>query len=292
MEKHNQSVGATRRVDSAAHLETGGRQDGHWREERVRIQLMTEHLAKPGVIVRNVYFCGGGVFRVHRGRFRFVLDGRDPIVIRGREILVVYPNQRVTIEALDKVNLFVYVLFEGLDVAAYFDSFGFFNGIHGVTGTQIELFREVKSRFETDDAGDRSRLMTWFSYALTTYAHDLKVGVNVLVGEAIRQIRENLKGRIVRLTPLYEQLQVGHTALSQAFRQAGIGLTPAEFIRQEQVRLVSHLLKNTRKPIAEIAAETGFISATHFANFIRRNLGMSAREVRRGGKIVKLKRQS
>lgn len=108
MEKHNQFVGATRRVDSAAHLETGGRQDGHWREDRVRIQLMTEHLAKPGVIVRNVYFCGGGVFRVHRGRFRFVLDGRDPIVIRGREILIVYPNQRVTIEALDKVNLFVY----------------------------------------------------------------------------------------------------------------------------------------------------------------------------------------
>jgi len=86
----------------------------------------------------------------------------------------------------------------------------------------------------------------------------------------------------VRLTPLYDQLHGGHTALSRAFKEAGLG-SPAAFIRQEQLRHVRHLLTQTQKPIAEIADEAGFISLTHFANVVKRLTGKTAREIRRGG---------
>ena len=128
--------------------------------------------------------------------------------------------------------------------------------------------------------------MALLSDVLITYSHDLHVGANVVVSDGVRQIRENLKNGIVRLTPLYGQLRIGHTTLSRAFKCVGIA-SPAEFVRQEQLRHVKHLLTATQKPIAEIAEETGLISATHFANFIRRNTGMTAREIRRGGRIVK-----
>jgi len=248
----------------------------------VRIQLMAEHIAQRGVLIRDVFFEGGDVLRCYRGRFRFCLEGCESIEIGEQESIVVYPGQRVTIEALDKVNLIVYVIFEGRGVASYFDQLGFFNGIHGRTSTQIELFRDVKRRLEVKGAIDHAKLMARLSDALVTYAHDLCVGTNAVVSAAIRQIRENLKKKIVRLTPLYDQLHIGHTALNRAFRQAGIG-NPAAFIRQEQLRHARHLLMQTQKPIAEIAEETGFISLTHFANVIKRMTGKTAREIRRSG---------
>ena len=54
--------------------------------------------------------------------------------------------------------------------------------------------------------------------------------------------------------------------------------------RREQLRVVLRLLKHTRKPIAEVAAEAGFISPTHFANFVKRNTGFAAREIRNGAR--------
>ena len=41
----------------------------------VRIRLMAEQTAKPGVLARDVYFDGGDVLRCYRGRFRFTLGG-------------------------------------------------------------------------------------------------------------------------------------------------------------------------------------------------------------------------
>lgn len=249
---------------------------------------MAEHICPPNVLIRDLYFEGGDVLRCYRGRFRFTLERHAPVVIGENETIIVYPGQCVTIEALDKVNLLVYAVFEGRGVASYFDRFGFFNGMHGPTSAQLELFRDVKHVLESTDSPDLAKLTLRLSDALATYAHDLRVGANAVVADAIRQIRENLKNGIVRLTPLYEQLRIGHTTLNDAFKQAGIE-SPAEFIRQEQFRRVKYMLRNTQKPIGEIAEEAGFISATHFANFVKRNAGMTASEFRRGGKTVKSK---
>ena len=252
----------------------------------VRIKQMTELACPSGVLFRNLYFECGEVLHCFRGRFRFALEGRASVEIAAGEAIVVYPDQRVTIEALGDVNLLVYAVFEGRDVAIWLYRFGFFNGMHGPASAQIEFFRDVKRILETSDSPDLAALMRRLSEALVTFAHDLHVGANAVVANAVRQICENLKNGIVRLPPLYEQLHMGHTALGRAFKNAGLG-SVAEFIRQEQLRLVVSLLRNTQNPIAEIAEEAGFISITHFANFVKKRTGMTARSIRQSGRITK-----
>ena len=256
----------------------------------VRIKQMTELACPAGVLFRELYFECGEVLRCFRGRFRFTLEERASVEIAAGEAIVVYPDQRVTIKALDNVNLLVYAVFEGRDVATWFYRLGFFNGMHGPASAQIELFRDVKRILETSDSPDLAVLMRRLSEALVTFAHDLHVGTNAVVANAVRQIRENLEKGIVRLPPLYAQLHLGHTALGRAFKNAGLG-SVAEFIRREQLRLVVSLLRNTQKPIAEIAEEAGFISITHFANFVKKRTGTTARSIRQGGRIAKSSRE-
>jgi len=246
----------------------------------VCIRSLTELRTAPEILIKDVYFDGGDVLRCYEGRFRFVLDNRPPIVICAGESIVVYPGQRVTIEALDATNLILYAIYDGNDVAAYFDRFGFFDGMHGKTSTQTEVFHQVMRWLSGDPAADHSGLGALMASALTTYAHDFMENGNALVCEAIRQIRLNLKNRIVRIDPLCDQLKVSRSYLHRAFRNAGL-LGASEFIKQEQLRHALHLLKATDKSIADIAEESGFLSVTHFATFVRSRTGKSPRELRR-----------
>ena len=250
----------------------------------VAIQRVVEYTTRPSVMFRDTWFEGGSVLRCSSGRFRIELEGCEPVELAADEAIVAYPGRHVTIEALDRSNLLACVVLEGRGMEAYFDRLGFFNGIHGPTSPQSELFREIKACVEARRTKDRVGLMMRLTDMLATYAHDLRVGDNSVVGNAIRQIRENLANRVVRLTPLYEQLHIGHTALSRAFKQVGLK-SPAAFIRQEQLRRACCLLTQTQKPIAEIAEASGFISLTHFANVVKRLTGRTAREIRRGGRF-------
>jgi len=247
----------------------------------VCIRSMAELCTNAEVLIRDVYFEGGDVLRCYEGRFRFSLEGQEPIEIGPGDALVVYPNQRVTIEALEPRNLILYAIFSGRDVAAYFDRFGFCNGIHGQASAQLEVFRKIRKHLETGDrTTDASSLATLMRDALTTYAHDLREGGNALVCDAIRQIRTNLENRIVRLEPLCAQLKVSRSHLHRTFRDAGlVGLS--EFIKREQLRLSLRLLRQTTKSVSEIAYEAGFLSVTHFATFVKRRTGKSPRDLRR-----------
>ena len=51
--------------------------------------------------------------------------------------------------------------------------------------------------------------------------------------------------------------------------------TPVEIISRTRLNKACSLLRNTNKTISEIAAETGFASATYFATFFRKETGMA-----------------
>lgn len=240
---------------------------------------MTEVRSKAGVLAKEVYFEGGDVIRCYEGRFRFVLKDREPIVIGVGHAVVIYPDQRVTIEALEKKNLLRCAIFDGSDVAEYFDRFGFFDGIHGRTSEQLVPFEAIKGLLDAGDDFGKG-IMSQMADALVTYAHDFRDNGDALVFDAVRQIRENLANRIVQLKPLCDQLKVSRAYLHRIFVRSGVG-TPSEFIRREQLRIVLKLLKDDALSISDVAIRTGFLSQTHFSDFVRRYTGHAPRDLRR-----------
>lgn len=248
----------------------------------IRSLMILESAA--AVVMRDIYFEGAEVLRCSYGHFRFTFDGTNVIELGPGETLVIYPGYRVSIEALEPLNRLVYGIFTGSSIENYLDSLGFFHGEHGKTASYEELFRELQKLVDELGKGkvDRNQLcLSCLTDILLSMAKDLHENGNGRIGDYIRQIRKNLNNGIVRLEPLCAQLHVSRAHLHAVFVSAGIG-SPSAFIRREQVRMILRLLRTTSMSIADVARKAGFISMTHFSNFMRQNTGKSARDWRQG----------
>jgi len=235
----------------------------------------------PKTLTKNVYFEGADVLQCVTGRFRFTLDGERVIEVGAGETLVTYPGHHVTIEALADANRLVYGILYGDSVADYLDDLGFFHGIHGSAELQDVLWDELRKTLRAGGDDRDTAGISLLTDILVTTAQALRGRENAFLADAIHQIRVNLEGGVVRLAPLCERLHKSRAHLHTAFVRGGLG-SPSAFIRNEQRRMVLRLLRTTRLPVAEIARRAGFISMTHFANFMRRYTGKSARAWRAG----------
>ncbi|MBN2509442.1 MAG: helix-turn-helix transcriptional regulator [Spirochaetales bacterium] len=81
---------------------------------------------------------------------------------------------------------------------------------------------------------------------------------------------EDLAGRC-RLNPSY---------FSLCFKQE-MGIPLFEYINQARIKKACSLLKNTKRPVTEIAFEVGYNNITFFNRYFKRIAGMTPREYRR-----------
>ncbi|TWG65943.1 GlxA family transcriptional regulator [Aminobacter sp. J44] len=77
-----------------------------------------------------------------------------------------------------------------------------------------------------------------------------------------------------------KQLNVGKRRLERHFRDA-LNCSPFAAFLEMRLALVHHLLETSDKPIAEIAAETGFCDSSHLSRMFRRRYDVSPQEFRR-----------
>ena len=247
--------------------------------EGVVIRFIADLKTHPALVAKDLYLEGAYVLQCSAGRFRVTLDGTQMVELGNGEMLVTYPGHRMTLEALERVNQLCYISLCGHSVEDYLDSLGFFHGQHGRAALQPELLKKIRDLLAQQAADPVQRNRTCLSMLndiLFSAAMDLQNGTNVVLCDAIRQLHANLRKGIVRLEPLCKQLRVSRAHLHAIFVQSGLP-PPSAFIRNEQKQLILRLLRMTQLPITEIARRAGFTSMTHFANFMRRETGKSAR---------------
>ncbi|MER2598513.1 MAG: substrate-binding domain-containing protein [Caldilineales bacterium] len=69
--------------------------------------------------------------------------------------------------------------------------------------------------------------------------------------------------------------------LTYCFRQE-LGMTPIAYLNRYRVLQAQHLLRETEKPITEIAYDVGFSDSSYFSRVFRREIGVSPEAYRRG----------
>ncbi len=233
-------------------------------------------------LIKNFRFDGLNILRCYEGRYKIKRKGCPSAYLEKGEVFIVYPGHVVTVVAQKPSNRLVYGVFTGKNVADYFNALGCFDGLHSVTLPRYESvikLRELMKPGLYQTAQGRDACLSYLSDIVASIVGDARANGNAFVFDVIGQIRENLTKGVVRLQNLCDELNVSRAYLHHAFRNAGLGCI-SDFIKAEQLQRALWLLRNTSRPIAEVAKAAGFISVTHFSTFVKKRVGRSPRELR------------
>ncbi len=99
------------------------------------------------------------------------------------------------------------------------------------------------------------------------------------VRRAERFVRRNL-GRKISTAALARAARVSARTLTRRLHEA-VGLAPLQFIQRLKVEQAAHLLATTKLAFDEVARRVGYQDAGALRELLRRELGMTARDLRR-----------
>jgi len=233
------------------------------------------------VLTKETYFEGGDVLACHAGCFRFSFKGEDRIIdLHPEEILVIYPGNTVTIEAIERSNNLKYAIFGGARVADFFDSFGFYDLLRFKGNTQEALF-DVAMKVSATNV---SQSFAYIADALGTFSKTLSTRKDARLHRTLHVIHRAVQGGTPRIKTICDELGVSRATLNRLFDEAELG-TPSDYLHSVQFRRARQLLQTTALPISEIADKMGFSSSVYFTEFIRKYAKMTPSELRRSASV-------
>jgi AraC-like DNA-binding protein len=109
-------------------------------------------------------------------------------------------------------------------------------------------------------------------------------GPTELVDAAAAYLRNHYQEPI-QMPDLVRHLGFSRARMFQLFK-SGLGLTPNDYLQRVRVEKAQELLRNTRKPVTQIALDTGFSSSQYFSTVFRRYTGQTPARYREKSSTV------
>ncbi len=153
--------------------------------------------------------------------------------------------------------------------------------IAAVMGT---LEREVRAPSQTGSLYADSVADTLALHLISTHAADTRPTAfqGGLSNRLLRRSLERLEASIVggvSLQELADEAELSRTYFADAFRRA-TGVAPHRYLTERRLERARELLRNTAKPISEVALQCGFSSQAHLSTSFRASYGLSPRRFR------------
>ena len=175
--------------------------------------------------------------------------------------------------------------------------FSIFGGMDLFSGINKPLETDIADPHLTDHLFSRAIEMSQSQDPVDLVEQEACINLLLLPFlKAVQSLPRRNAGQLSRLTPVLEfisnnaerDIKVPELAkiagletsrFSVVFKEA-TGIPPAEFIRRKRIELVRESLLYSDKPLATIAAETGFCDAFHLSRTFKKLLGVSPNDYR------------
>ncbi|MFC4762927.1 helix-turn-helix domain-containing protein [Dyella koreensis] len=145
-----------------------------------------------------------------------------------------------------------------------------------------ELAARIDAERRTNDAFSRGAIAGLIWQVAAEMGRDLagaSVPTSVIVRRACAVI-DAVQGQVISVAALCRVIDCHPATLTRAFRRE-LGCTPGEYQRRSRVQKAADMLKATRLPIAQVAADCGFCDQAHLARSFHAVLGCSPSEYRK-----------
>lgn len=246
-----------------------------------------------------------GHFRIAGGETEYVPAGEKPFVqlfwtISGegrirvdREEYTVTPCDvfyHLPYEPHDHQALFDgweyrWVAFDGECAGRHMESYGYPRGSFAAGGCPHDLFIRLELLMQ------EMTPLCWREMVSVIDAILAKAGgggednskEGKITAEIIRLCRENFADPELNVNAIADELNLDRSTIRRIFSER-MKLTPSEYLSNLRLQHALSLLQQTLLPLSEIARQSGIPEPSYFCRFIRRNIGESPEQFRRGAK--------
>lgn len=250
----------------SANLPLGARSVGH-------------HLVRPdfrdGILVKPFV----QIFWSIAGTGALVINGVER-KLRPRQIAVYFPGMRHEVYALNQAWEYCWWTMDGPLATSITTSFGLVADVYNAGPAPLPLFRRLERTIRNQSQA-AERQASAIAYQLLALAVSGRRTRNDdhLANEAVRIIHRDWNQPQLCVKQLADRLHLHRSSLSRRFEKS-IGIPPVTYLTRLRVQNALSMLKQTEKPVAEVAELCGYNDPNYFARLMHRSTGLSPRHFR------------
>jgi AraC-like DNA-binding protein len=250
----------------AAEVPLGARSVGHYRvEPGYRDNVAVKHFVQ--------------VFWGVSGYGALVLNGMERTLHPG-QVAVYFPGMEHRVYALDVEWEYRWWTMDGSLASACTTAFGLASDIFDVGPAPVKEFKSLaKAIGDIGEAGEIAA--SALAYRLLALASSRKKPetADPLIQQAREIMQREWGNPALGVEALAYRLRLHRSSFTRRFAEI-VGLAPVEYISNLRVQNALSLLKQTDRPVAEIARSCGYTDPNYFSRMIRKATGLSPRQFR------------
>ena len=200
--------------------------------------------------------------------------------LRPRQIAIYFPGMHHEVYALNKEWEYCWWTMDGPLATSITTSFGLVAEVYNTGPAPLPLFRRLQSTIRNQSQATE-RQASAIAYQLLTMAvsgHRTR-NEDHLANQAVQIIHRKWNQPQLCVKQLADRLHLHRSNLSRRFEKA-VGIPPATYLVRLRVQNALSMLKQTAKPIAEVAELCGYNDPNYFARLMHRYTGLSPRRFR------------